>query len=113
MNCADVNDNTVGKPTTLEGLETTRSYVSGQRMLGSVVDEASGYYNHKLDKESSDMMGYVLFGYVFEFIGMVCTLMAWVGSGASTVRAFANLTCGCPVLQPFGWRNGMFMLSNQ
>ena len=48
MNCEDVNANTVGKPTTLEGLETTRGYVSGQRMLGSVVDEASGYYNHKL-----------------------------------------------------------------
>ena len=72
LNCEGVNANTVGKPTTLEGLETTRGYVSGQRMLGSVVDEASGYYNHKLTEESSDMMGYVLFGYVFEFIGMVC-----------------------------------------
>jgi hypothetical protein len=46
-------------------------------MLGSVVDEASGYYNHKLDGGSSDMMGYVPFGYVFEFIGMVRTSMAW------------------------------------
>jgi hypothetical protein len=54
--------------------------VMGRPTLGASIDEKAGYSNHHVSDESSRLLGFVLFGYVFEYLTL-----------------------------PFGWKLGAFI----
>ena len=66
-NCFEVNENTFDCPMKLEGLDATRTYVLGEETLMAVVDEHSGYHNHRISASSYGFFGWVFLGYVFQF----------------------------------------------
>jgi len=88
-NSRALNEATRERPTSLEGLDVTRGYVSGESTLGAVLDEKSGYYHHLLSKDSEGFMGFVFMNWVYVYrtlpfgwklgafihqrAGMVCT----------------------------------------
>jgi hypothetical protein len=82
--CVDprgLNEATPREAVELEGLDRVRDDCLGQRPrdtnCGLVADELAGYYNTLVSPESTELLGFVLLGYVFAYR---CV--------------------------PFGWRNG-------